>query len=386
MLLNVLYFVQVNLICVIFLVFIERRISCRPHIHLGDKIFRFSIICSEVLCITDAVAGIYNGSPLRGIPLLLHGANNLYFLAGILSAGSWFYFVCIRFKISMNKRQMILAGLPLAVSVVMMVCNQYTKHMYYIDDHNFYVRGPLLFIFWIMIFIYLLQATIISILMTKREYNRVVRKANISFCVYGIFPTIGFVFQIHFFGSSTITVGLALGYLFYYLSSIESQISEDFLTGLNNRKQLEKYTEELIHKGCDNPIYMVMMDINDFKQINDKYGHAAGDDALTDFATALKRTCKDWHGNYIICRYGGDEFSIAGELDPGTDLSVLVELIKKNTKEISIEKHHEYNLNASIGYSYSVCKKSSDINRIHLEADQKMYEEKRRIKEARKSN
>ncbi len=228
-------------------------------------------------------------------------------------------------------------------------------------------------------------ATITSIVMTKKEYNTAVRKANISFCLFGVFPTIGFLSQIMFYGITTITVGVAFGYLFYYIRNLESQISEDVLTGLNNRKQMEHYISELLHRGCENPIFVIMMDINDFKQINDIHGHAAGDDALIDLADAIKNSSKNWYGDYIACRYGGDEFSLVGELQPGVNLEKFIKIIRDNIAEVVQTNGRNYTLSVSIGYSYAICNKASEYENILNEADERMYAEKKRIK-AERSN
>ena len=77
--------------------------------------------------------------------------------------------------------------------------------------------------------------------------------------------------------------------LIFYIASMKTQISTDPLTGLNNRGQLANYVAQKSNIYRENRLTIVIMfDINDFKLINDTYGHAEGDRALILVSNALK--------------------------------------------------------------------------------------------------
>lgn len=81
----------------------------------------------------------------------------------------------------------------------------------------------------------------------------------------------------------------------------------DPLTGLFNRRFLQK---KLPHEFAraereGSPITLMLIDLNDFKDINDQFGHAVGDQALQEFASALRRASRNAD---LLVRYGGDEF------------------------------------------------------------------------------
>ncbi len=99
--------------------------------------------------------------------------------------------------------------------------------------------------------------------------------------------------------------------------SIELAVT-DPLTGLHNRRFLESHLQTLFDRAVTRmrPLSMMMMDIDAFKQINDRWGHDGGDGVLREFADRLRRNIR---GNDLICRYGGEEFVI---IMPDTDLSV----------------------------------------------------------------
>lgn len=87
------------------------------------------------------------------------------------------------------------------------------------------------------------------------------------------------------------------------VSDIKSKSLQDALTGLWNRTYTEEKVEEMIRRGVAGALFM--MDMDNFKAINDNYGHIAGDHVLKLFADTLRKYSYE---EDIICRIGGDEF------------------------------------------------------------------------------
>ncbi len=97
---------------------------------------------------------------------------------------------------------------------------------------------------------------------------------------------------------------------------LENKATIDALTGLNNLRHMSDHLESLIKSAAreEQPLSLVVADLDRFKPINDTYGHLAGDRVLQTIGGAMRR----WAGNDFICwRLGGDEFAIAlPGLDP----------------------------------------------------------------------
>ncbi|MDA3808681.1 MAG: GGDEF domain-containing protein [Thiomicrorhabdus sp.] len=93
------------------------------------------------------------------------------------------------------------------------------------------------------------------------------------------------------------------------LVEARAEAMRDELTDVGNRKAFNNSIEELMFDAKDNPnsLYLVMADIDNFKEFNDTYGHLVGDSVLRYFASIMKKTKGD---NETICRYGGEEFAI----------------------------------------------------------------------------
>lgn len=82
----------------------------------------------------------------------------------------------------------------------------------------------------------------------------------------------------------------------------------DALTGLHNRRYLERHLGQLLNAGDrDKPLSLLVLDIDHFKAINDTHGHDGGDDVLREFARRLRKTVR---GIDLVCRLGGEEFVV----------------------------------------------------------------------------
>ena len=79
------------------------------------------------------------------------------------------------------------------------------------------------------------------------------------------------------------------------------------LTGVNNRSQFFRYASDVINGNTfvrSEKARLILIDLNDFKDINDTYGHIAGDNALRALGRALKTVARQY--NCFVARYGGD--------------------------------------------------------------------------------
>jgi two-component system cell cycle response regulator len=97
----------------------------------------------------------------------------------------------------------------------------------------------------------------------------------------------------------------------------------DPLTGLKNRRCLETHLGALLDRPCGGPLSAMILDLDGFKAINDRHGHAAGDRVLKCFAARAKEIIRETD---LLCRLGGDEFVI---VMPGTGLRGGLEIAER---------------------------------------------------------
>ena len=160
------------------------------------------------------------------------------------------------------------------------------------------------------------------------------------------------------------------------LNKLKHEVYEDTLTKTLNRKWLiKKYfnedTEEFNRDG-----FLVMVDMNDFKFINDTYGHAIGDQVLINVASRLNNIDGE------VIRYGGDEFLLMFEKENNTIdgihnlLHTMRELLIKSTFK---HKHTKFKTSFAFGIiNYSA---NNDFSEVLENADKELYEDKEKIKQ-----
>ena len=160
----------------------------------------------------------------------------------------------------------------------------------------------------------------------------------------------------------------------YYLNGIDDIISLDSLTKLNNRNQLNKYFHQLPN---DNQFknYLLVIDIDQFKMINDDYGHLEGDNALVLVADTFRDICNSYPYKMFLCRYGGDEFVIVAQAKDEDGIKELKDTLNNNLLATAISCALPYNLCISVGYT-EVSNNYEKLNEYIQKADKEMYLEK----------
>ncbi len=285
----------------------------------------------------------------------------------------------------------------------------------------------LLYAFFGIYFIFVVTGTIYSAIRLKEKE----RRQEIILFVGYIFILSPVVMFSHFLKVLSVTTVSHLAAIFFtYISIQETRVRMDGLTKLNNRRVAEEYLIKAISELVvdKEEVAVFMMDINDFKMVNDKYGHLEGDKALVTVGNAIKKVAAS--NSCFVGRYGGDEFimifrnklykknNIAktdnrvenktqNKTENKTDTQI------KTNKSISFEdfekmfenniyntlsrklnsaiEHEckllnlEYELTLSVGYC--VCRSPIDDPKSIIKlADEHLYEEKEKYHNAKKTN
>lgn len=164
------------------------------------------------------------------------------------------------------------------------------------------------------------------------------------------------------------------------LISQDRAVSVDFLTGLNNRKELMRYLGRLFEKTdeLDQNLGLIFIDINDFKGINDTYGHNQGDKALLTVASCLKKAA--FKKNCFICRYAGDEFTVVLKESTTETAQNYINTLEEELNKCNNSGHYDMTISLSIGHvQYS--EKYITPDEFIAAADQLMYGQKAQHKQ-----
>ncbi len=161
----------------------------------------------------------------------------------------------------------------------------------------------------------------------------------------------------------------------------------DSLTGLYNRQYMQNYLLNLIKKAKRNKnekFAVIFLDLDNFKYVNDNFGHNKGDEVLKKVANILKNSFREYD---LVSRYGGDEFVVIVESPFVEILDKLEERLRNAVKE----EFKNLGISISIGFSYfpndinyNLENEEEIIKKLLNIADNRMYENKRKRKKDKK--
>ena len=275
---------------------------------------------------------------------------------------------------SQTKRLMKPLFIVIAINAIMTVLSLFFGWFYYIDEENIYHRGPF-FLFSVTFAIGLILIAFILIVLNRKSIEK---KHYFSLVFFAVPPFVCIIFQIIIYGMSFVLNGLTISLLIVFFTIQNRRMETDYLTGVYNRKRLETYMRNKIDTSSKNNTFSaILIDLNNFKSINDTFGHDIGDQALETSVTLLK-SCL--HSNDFIARYGGDEFCIILDVSNINDLERTVGRIDSCLKKYNENPTKTYSLGFSMGYAVYDFHSHMKAEEFQKQIDMLMYENKRASK------
>lgn len=301
---------------------------------------------------------------------LLNGAY--YAVSGLLGYVWFAYSEMIQQSRFAKDRRFRIAALLPALALILLTALSYQNHLlFYIDSNNVYHRGPAYSLQLLLAYGYVLFTAIKAYIRSfcAEDYRR--RAELISLSAFVIPSVLAGALQVAFPRYPILCVGSTLGILYVFLTRQEQMVSLDALTQLNNRNQLFQHLSVKFGRVPEgSALYLLILDVDRFKSINDQYGHTEGDHALQVIADCLRRSCN--RRNFFLSRYGGDEFIIVCELDAAHPIEAVCERIHQSVGEADVP----YPLSVSIGYAKHTGAVKTQQELISL-ADKELYQNKR---------
>lgn len=378
------YYIEVNLICLVLLGIINGQISqTRAITSTRQRALRRMVISTAILCLSDIVAGVCRGMFFPGARAVIQLSNLLYLEMMPAISMYWLIYTLNKIGKTPNRSQSVLIHLPLVLFTLVAVVNPFSRFLFSINEQNLYTRGPGVFLHWIISWSYLLYAAGMTVTALRKNANAVVRTELMPLLYFLVLPIIGCATQMIFYGVTSVQAGITLSIVLVSLKMQENKILSDELTGINNRKALNYYIDSLVSKGTATDMMVMMIDVNQFKKINDSFGHAVGDMALCDTADVLRRVCRKTASHLFLCRFGGDEFVIVGKNMNNTEMEGVISTIRKEAASFDPDHAKPYTLEFSIGSVIGNLEQVSDFDRCMRLADEVMYADKKRLKAIR---
>lgn len=343
------------------------RIRIAQTNQFDEKAYNFMLIVTFIATINETLSFIIDAHPGFIFHILQYISNTISSASSGIIGYCWCLFV--EYHIHRNfkriKKKSRILAVPLIIATILIFINLLgTGIIFDISKENVYTRGPMNFILYIFVFVYYIE----SIYTVQKAKNDSILVEFFPIYYFVVPCMIGTIIQGLFFGIAVGWLCVAIAFILIY---IEFQISNSFiddLSGLYNRKYMNHYLNKLQN---DKPkhVYGFLLDVNDFKVINDTYGHLSGDRAIIHIGQILQNTV----GNGCVAiRMGGDEFVIFAILKSNEEALALKKHIEQNVRQFNIHSKEPFHLSFSIG----IAKYSGNIDTFLSAMDDSMYEAK----------
>ena len=374
---EIFYRTEVNIISLFASVWIIYRSKKIKDKQTRNIMFQRVISSAALLLFIDTILIFTNGKEGAFIYYLNWALNCIYLILNAVVAFTWEAYV--RYYIRGIKRSSILLSriflIPLFIFLLFVVLSPFNKLIYYIDENNFFCKGPLYFLQIILTYGLFTMAGVVAFVSLLNKKNRPqYYHRYVIFFAFIFFPCLSGVSHLIFPEVKSIWQTISFGFLLVYVEFQFDLISRDALTNLNNRRAFDiKLSQMAAEQNDCSHTYIFMIDINFFKKINDKYGHLEGDTALIKTADILKKVLVQ--SNAFLCRYGGDEFAIIYNCTNEQAGDVRIKIYKEFEKEFQISDL-PYRLSVSVGYAPINGKSKAEIAAAEKAADLNLYNEK----------
>lgn len=376
---DVFSYIFVETFCFVLLLVIFIKMNRNPSLEYEFKVLRLGIIVFFVYLTVDIISNLSRHHFIHFSWTLCTFADGMVLFSVCLLCFIWLIFTqaSLNGKRVRNTGYLLLFAIPLFISALLCICSVKNGWLFYIDESGTYQRGPMFMLQLVIDYFYYTWSTVFAIWVFFSSENQLTRVKALTIAGYVLIPTVGGIAQVLVPGTPIVAMTIFIPTFLVFVNFQNTHIFKDILTGLNNRRRADIFLANLVNSiRKKNSYYIFLFDINNFKHINDEFGHLEGDKALEYTSRCLKAIADSYSG--FLARYGGDEFIIIALEDNIPNPDYFVSELKLRLLEFCKNKALPYNLSLSVGYV-----KFDDPNmtadEIFAAADSKLYESKRKF-------
>lgn len=344
-----------------------------------QKIFSGMLVVSAVMMTTELVMWVFDGRSGVAVWLILRLSALIFHAAAVMIAALWLVYCDFRIlgEIGRQKRLTIYI-IPWILCVFFLIIDVKNHFVFCYDSNNIFHRGVLYSAYMTIMPGYLVSSVII-IAARLGKMTWIQRSDAAALVQFAIPPIIASAVQWKNYGMPMVPISLVISLLIIFFQRQSELVMVDGLTNLDNHREFERQFEQKLQNiGKGDVLFLIVMDVDRFKQINDTFGHSVGNEALIKIADILKRNSK--YGD-CTARIGGDEFLITGQRKTNEDVE---ELCRKICDELHLENEsgqNKYKISLSMGAAVFDDDRHRNASDMFAEADAEMYKQKRKIQE-----
>ena len=332
-----------------------------------SRVLFLMIILTLIDCIVDPVSFYTDGKVGLVNYNILFFSNTLLYLYNLLVGVGVLFLVSIHIHKKISKAQRFIVLTIFCCEAALLVINYFKPIVFSIDSNNVYHRqsGYYAFIFFGFFLIFYGYA----IYMVAK-----IRDGSLRYFPVGefILPIITCVtLQTLLYGISIQPVGFAISFTSIVVCLQNESLYLDNFTGAYNRYELDKIITELKKKKAAT-IAAIMLDLNDFKRINDNYSHSEGDSALCAIVNILTGVVQN---EGVVIRFAGDEFIVIINKADENTVDTFKERIISGIKAYNSNSGKPYKISTAIGGDIFTVNRNDDSD-FMKKIDALMYQNK----------
>lgn len=372
-------YIEVNAIGIALALMIIVKISSERDNQVSAKAFMRVALAILAILLLDCLWVMVDGRSGDFVRIANILVNCAYmFCTGLIS------YLWLRYTLyKLNAQKLLSRGISLLLAVplfvLFLICatNPFSGLLFRVTEQNEYIRGSAQVIQNICCYFYIIFATVCNLVIAASLKGEA-RSEALTLSTFGVLPMLGGIINIAT-GLPTTWVFAVMSLLRIYMKLQTHQISTDSLTGLNNRRSFDKYLlMRLTERGRNGLLHLLIVDIDDFKTINDTFGHLIGDEALKQTSTLLRTVCAPRQA--FMARYGGDEFAVILESPSAEEPEKLLCELNEAFSRFNEGRGERYRLKLSIGTAVCGAEKTTAEELIGR-ADTELYEIKAQKKQ-----
>lgn len=355
---------QINIFALFILLSLYLFVRLSKVVTFSGKLLRVIIVATAVSIIMEPLTWIFDRMLFKGAFILEYGTNFILFLIGPVIGGLLLSYIDFRmFRNPRRVRRKLYYQQASFLTLMILVLNIFNPVYFTVNPvTNSFSSGQYKELHYLVLgglYLFMLYFIVKNRKQTTRTESRI-------FILCFVAPIIGMVVQLFdsklHFSWTSIVIGLLIIYIFLETTPTE----EDYLTKLYNRKNYE--TQLSYFTQIRKPFGVAIFDLNNFKEINDSYGHSKGDDVLIAFGKALKNTFER-HG--FVSRLGGDEFAVIVE-GRYEEIDAMIEELSDRiaSEEDDVIRHLKFS------FGYQKHEERISLDELYNLADHKMYAHK----------
>ncbi len=338
-----------------------------------DRLFIAISAAVTALLFIDSISCMFDGKPGAFIGTLLWITNTTYFILHMLPP--LLFILYAQYHLGADVRSIVFhQRASMAVMVfwtAICLSGPKTGLIFTITEANVYIRGTGYKYAATMLF--LVMAYAFGYVITHRD--GLPGRQWYSLLFYALPSTVGASLQNLFYGTILVWPLTVIAILVLALNLQSKKIITDPLTGLRNRVSLMRYLRSKARNRDAGGLSGIALDLDGFKSINDRLGHAMGDRALEEAAGIIRESIRS---HDFLARIGGDEFIILLETENPEMIRHVVERLEKNFARHGTSENRPYVLATSIGWGVYDREKDRNLDAFLARLDGELYKDKKR--------